>query len=271
MIILNENFQNLEHNSQTFQLRGFCISEVNSSGNLEIIFQKGIGITLTQKIIDLYKDKITQKRQGYIKDIIGDLTIYLHFFEKKPENKLVIMYIDRIDNAMNYTKLYHISKQIYNSLCSNTNYKNIKNFCDDTIKIPKAMGIIGVFIIDKAGFLYFSKINKNRPNMANHNFQIAGFLSAILIYSQDFIGSQEYGLKLEDINLGGYHLFLKTKNNLIFAYIVDKDNTTKNIKRYMQLIMEEFIYAYPSHIKNFKGDLTPFHKFEKVIDQYFEI
>jgi len=271
MIILNEKFQNLEHNSQTFQLRGFCISEVNSSGNLEIIFQKGIGITLTQKIIDLYKDKITQKRQGYIKDIIGDLTIYLHFFEKKPEIKLIIMYIDRIDNGMNYTELYHISKQIYNYLSSNTSYNNIKNFCDYAIKIPKAMGIIGVFIIDKAGFLYFSKVNKNRTNMANHNYQIAGFLSTILIYSHDFFDSQEYGLKLEDINLGGYHLFLKTKNNLIFAYMVDKDNTTKNIKRYMQLIMEEFIDKYSSHIKSFKGDLTPFHKFEKVIDQYFEI
>ncbi|KKM72852.1 hypothetical protein LCGC14_1416360 [marine sediment metagenome] len=210
MIILNENFQNLEHNSQTFQLRGFCISEVNSSGNLEIIFQKGIGITLTQKIIDLYKDKITQKRQGYIKDIIGDLTIYLHFFEKKPENKLVIMYIDKIDNLMNYTKLYHISKQIYNKLCSSISFIDIVNICNKIIKIPKAKGTIGVFIIDKAGFLYFSKINKNRPNMANHNFQIAGFLSAILIYSQDFIGGQEYGLKLEDIDLGGYHLFLRT-------------------------------------------------------------
>ncbi len=120
------------------------------------------------------------------------------------------MYIDKMDNLMDYTNLYSISKQIYNKLCSSISFIDIVNICNKIIKIPKAKGTIGVFIIDKAGFLYFSKINKNRRNMANNNFRIAGFLSALLIYSQDFIGGQEYGLKLEDIDLGGYHLFLRT-------------------------------------------------------------
>ena len=40
----------------------------------------------------------------------------------------------------------------------------------------------------------------------------------------------------------------------------------------MQLIMEEFLEKYySSHIVEFKGDLAPFHSFEEVIDQYFEI
>ncbi|NVM36225.1 MAG: hypothetical protein HWN81_11565 [Candidatus Lokiarchaeota archaeon] len=140
------------------------------------------------------------------------------------------------------------------------------------INIPKAEGIVGFFIIDKAGFLYFSKINKNRPNMAKNNFQIAGFISAIMIYSQDIIAGEEYALKLKDINFNGYHMFLKTKKNIIFTYIIAKDNHSDNIKRYMQLVMEEFIDKnYYSHVVEFKGNLAPFHSFEQVVDQYFEI
>lgn len=272
MITVNENYENLLENNQIFKLRGFSITEVNIDGNLEIIFQKGIGITLTKKIIDLYKNIIFEKRQGYIMDTIGHLTVYMHFFEKEENNKLVITYIDKIENLMNYNDLYQLSKRLFKCIISNTSKTDIGQICTRMINIPKAKGIVGFFIIDKAGFLYFSKINKNRPNMANNNFQIAGFISAILIYSQDIIAREEYGLKLEDINLGGYHMFLKTKNNVIFTYIIDDDNHSDNIKRYMQLVMEEFIDKYYySHVVEFKGDLAPFHSFEQVFDQYFEI
>ena len=98
MITVNDNYHNLERGLKSFHLRGFCISELNVNENLVIIFQKGIGITLTQKIIDLYKETIVKKRQGYIKDNIGNLTIYLQFFKKDPENKLIIIYIGVISN-----------------------------------------------------------------------------------------------------------------------------------------------------------------------------
>ncbi len=272
MITVNENYQNLVENTEIFHLRGFSISEVNIEGNLEIIFQKGIGIALTGRIIDIYKEELMLKRQGYIKDFVGNLTVYMHFFEREEENKLIFMYIDNIENPMNYTELYQLSKRVYKCISSNTSKTEISKFCNKMIKIPKAQGIVGVFIIDKAGFLYYSKIRKNRPNMANNNFQIAGFISAILIYSQDFIAGEEYGLKLEDIDLGDQHFYVKTKKGVIFAYLVDKTICSENIKRYMQLIMEEFLEKYySSHIVEFKGDLAPFHSFEEVIDQYFEI
>ena len=67
-------------------------------------------------------------------------------------------------------------------------------------------------------------------------------------------------------------MFLKTKSNVIFAYIVEKPNCSENIKRYMQLIVEEFLYRYySSYVVEFKGDLTPFHSFEGINDEYFEI
>jgi hypothetical protein len=271
MITINDNYHFLDTGLQLFKLRGFCISELALCGKLEILFQKGIGITLTWKIIDLYKEKIIKNRQGYIKDNIGNLEIYLHFFEKKPEKRMVIIYINNMNKQMNYSELYHFSKKIYQNLRLNAFTPYLKNTCDQMVKIPKAKGIIGVFIIDKAGFLYFSKVNKNRPIMADHDFQIAGFISAILIYSQDFIGGNEYGLKLEDINLGNCQIILKTKSDVIFAYVVEIDNKTENIKRYMQLVVEEFLFLYSSHVQNFKGDLSPFHEFENTIDQYFEI
>ncbi|MFX0023937.1 MAG: hypothetical protein ACFE9S_16545 [Candidatus Hermodarchaeota archaeon] len=272
MITINDNYQNLEETSQIFQLRGFTISELKLGGDFDIIFQKGIGITLTMKIIDLYKNEILEKRQGYIKDNIGTLTIYINFFEKKQKSRLIFMYIDKTENLMNYTNLYHLSRSIYHNLCSGILEINLRQICNSKITIPKAQGLIGIFIIDKAGFLYFSKVNKDRPNIANNNFQIAGFISAILIYAQDFIAGEEYGLKLEDVNLGDYHLFLKTKKNVIFAYIIDEDKRSENIKRYMQLVVEEFLDTfYDSHVIGFKGDLSPFHDFERVIDQYFEI
>ncbi|MDX1798868.1 MAG: hypothetical protein R3255_09495 [Candidatus Lokiarchaeia archaeon] len=51
-----------------------------------------------------------------------------------------------------------------------------------------------------------------------------------MIYAQDFIAGKEFGLKLEDVNLGGCHLFLKTKKDVIFTYIIDKDKRSENIK-----------------------------------------
>jgi hypothetical protein len=270
--VITVNNSYLEEISQVFQLRGFSVSELNKEGTLRIVFQKGIGITLTKKIIDLYKDLVMEKRQGYITDKIGNLTVYINFFEKESGNKFIITYIDKNENSMEYTKLYHLSKNIYNNITITSSKNEIMEICNNIIKIPKAKGLIGIFIIDKAGLLFFSKVNKNKPKLANNNFQIAGFISAILIYAQDFIAGEEYGLKLEDVNLGEFHLFLKTKNNVIFAYIIDKDNRTENIKRYMQLIVEEFLDSYyDSHVIGFKGDLGPFHDFENIIDQYFEI
>ncbi|MFX1420498.1 MAG: hypothetical protein ACFE9N_16470, partial [Promethearchaeota archaeon] len=150
MITINGNYQNLEENSQIFQLRGFSVSEINTKGNFEIIFQKGIGITLNKKIVDLYKSELLKKRQGYVKDNIGNLTVYINFFERNPDQKLIIMYIDKTENLMNYTSLYHLSKIIYNNISSETSENEIKNICNNIINIPKAKGLIGIFIIDKA-------------------------------------------------------------------------------------------------------------------------
>jgi len=148
----------------------------------------------------------------------------------------------------------------------------INSIYNRIVDISRAKGLVGILILNKTGSLFFSKIKKNRPNMVKNNFQIAGFISAIVIYSQNFIAGDRCGLKLEDIDLGNQHFYIKTKNDIIFAYLVEKNNCSENIERYMQLIMEDFIEKYYySHVVKFKGDLTPFHNFENVIEKYFEI
>ena len=138
--------------------------------------------------------------------------------------------------------------------------------------VPRAKGLIGFLVLDKTGLLYFSKVTKNRTSLEKNIFQVAGFISAILVYSQDLIGGVDAGIKLKDINLGAYHMFFKTKDNIIFAYIVEKHKCTENIEKCMELVVEKFLNTYYySHVVEFKGDLSPFHCFEMVIDQYFEM
>lgn len=137
---------------------------------------------------------------------------------------------------------------------------------------PKANGLIGFLVLDKTGLLYFSKVAKNQLIIGKNIFQIAGFISAILIYSQDLIGSEDSGIKLKDINLGNHHFYVCTRGKVIFAYFIERHRITENFKSYVQIVIEKFIGTYyDSHIKNFKGDLSPFHKFDKVINQYFDI
>ena len=148
------------------------------------------------------------------------------------------------------------------------NYKDL----DLERRITKANGLVGFLVLDKTGLPYFSKVAKNKINLAQNIFQIAGFISAILIYSQDLIGTEDSGIRLEDINLGNHHFYVCTRENVIFAYFVEKHRITDNFKSHIETIIKKFIEKYhPAFIKNFKGDISQFHKFEEIIDQYFEI
>lgn len=137
---------------------------------------------------------------------------------------------------------------------------------------PKAKGLIGFLVLDKTGLLYFSKVAKNQLSIEKNIFQIAGFISAILIYSQDLIGSVDSGIKLEDVNLGNHHFYVCTRGKVIFAYFVERHKISDNFNSYVQIVIEKFIDTYYElHIRNFRGELSPFHRFEKIVNQYFDI
>ena len=60
-----------------------------------------------------------------------------------------------------------------------------------------------------------------------------------------------------------------TKNNVIFAYLVEKVNPL--LERYMYLIADEFVHEFKEHVNNFSGDVSIFSSFQKIINQYYII
>ncbi len=147
-----------------------------------------------------------------------------------------------------------------------TTNTEINSICSRVVDIPRVKGqLVGILILNETGLLFFSKVAKKRTNITKNIFQIAGFLSAIMIYSKDFIGSREIELKLKNVDL-----HIDTKNGVIFAYFIEKENYTEDTNKYIHIIFNDFLEKYyESYVKDFKGDLTPFHSFENVIDQYF--
>ncbi|GAI70817.1 unnamed protein product, partial [marine sediment metagenome] len=64
---------------------------------------------------------------------------------------------------------------------------------------------------------------------------------------------------------------LTVKDGVIFAYLIEDFTKSKNIKRFMELLIEEFLDNYCDYIKDFNGEVSQFHKFERVVDKYFEM
>ena len=272
MISLENNNPEFEKKTLSFEMEGFGIVELNSKRESNIFFYKGIPYSLLHQILNLYQDKIIEKKQGYINDVIGKFNIYIHFFNKKNEEIITIVYVNYKDNPIDYKRLYHLSKSLYARICSNTSIQDTIKICEKLIKIPVVDGLLAIFIVDEAGFLYFSKINENEKKIEENKVQIAGFISAILCFSQDYIGGKEAGFQLKSINVGRAHFLIKVEREVIFVYFADKQKITDRMKRYMLLIPKVFLDKYyEKDIKDFNGVLTPFYKFKEVVNQYFII
>ncbi|MHA1823448.1 MAG: hypothetical protein ACTSXM_06280, partial [Promethearchaeota archaeon] len=71
------------------------ISNLNAGGELNVIFQKGIGYQLIRKIFNLNREKILEKKQGISIDLIQDYTVYLHYFNNIENEIIVIIYLDK--------------------------------------------------------------------------------------------------------------------------------------------------------------------------------
>lgn len=64
MIVQSEFYKDLEPSHKTAEMLGIEIIQVSKSGErLDIIFHKGIALSLTQKVITLHMDKIYNKNQ----------------------------------------------------------------------------------------------------------------------------------------------------------------------------------------------------------------
>ncbi|MHA2009501.1 MAG: hypothetical protein ACXABO_19825 [Promethearchaeota archaeon] len=272
MIKTEENYQNFKEPSKALQIQGVCVLEINSGGKIEIVFQRGIDVLLVQKILKLTKNRIINDEQGISEDYIGNYNAYLVYCSMSPRNRLVTIFIDKKENELKYPKLDYFSKVLFEKIGVNTINLEFKKIYINTAGIPRAKGLVGFLVLDRTGLLYFSKVQKMRKSMAKNVFQIAGFISAMLIYSEDLISGEDPEVRLEDINLGSHHFYVNIKKNVIFAYFTEKDKTTENFDKNIRVVVNKFINKYYNpYITKFRGDLSPFHSFERILDQYFEI
>jgi len=248
------------------------ISYLNAGGKIKIIYQKGIGNLLIQKIIKVNKEKILANKHGFLIDLISNYTVYIHFFDNKHKEITVIIYLDKKKSILKFSKFYYLSKKLNEALCSKRSISEIQQICKQDFKIPKSNSLLALLIISTSGLLYFSKINKKKKKLANFELQISGFISALLTFTKELIG-QEPGIRLKQINFGNQRFYLTLKNDVVFAYLIEKEKISEIDQRYMQLIPDEFITLFKDKVNplNFNGDVSHFKNFGSIVDNYFII
>lgn len=270
MIVMEEGYKKSESTINQLQILGFGIvkiSEQEAENSIQVLYSKGVDLPLIQNVIELCKNDLNKKEQGNSIIPINEYTLFLHYFQSRG-SKIVLIYMDAKDHNMSYPRLYLLTKQIQNHFRLNASIIEIKSLCDSAIGIPKTEGVIGIFFITASGSLLVSKISKERTTISRSDVHIGGFISALYSFSKEIIRQNE-GAKLKEINFGNQRFYLITKGNVIVSFLVkDLDPL---LKRYMYLIVDEFLVEYQEELKNFSGDVTPFSKFEEKIDQFFII
>ena len=267
MIVLENNLIEEElNNSDSMDLLGIGLVLI-SGRRANTIFRKGFGSGLLTTLVKIYKDQIIKKREGKIIDLLGKHTIYIHFFDIKPDI-FTIFYVNEKDKLIRYDQLCSISNKLAKTFYKNCSDREINNICDNII--PRVPGISALFIISRGGHAFYTQINHEKKYLLSNYIQIGGFLSAITAFSQEVIG-KESGGNLEEINFQNQKFILNIKDNLIFAYLLEKSTNLNQTKRFMELLSEDFIDSYHQYFNDFNGDIEPFTTFKQVVDKYFII
>lgn len=137
MFVQSESYKDTEPSYKTTEMLGLEIIQVDKSGNkLDIIFHKGIALSLTQKVMTLHRDIIFNKKQGNLIATIDDFGVFIHFFKLKFDKILIIIYVEKKNNITNRcTQMYVLYKKIYEIIGTNNPISKILNICNQTIKI----------------------------------------------------------------------------------------------------------------------------------------
>lgn len=267
MIVLENSLCEEEiSGSESMDLLGIGLVSI-SGKRANTIFKKGFSNGLLKTLVKIYKDRIIEKREGKIIDLLGSYTIYIHFFDIKPDI-FTIFYVNSKDKLIRYDLLCSISNKLTKSFCGNCSDAKVNDICNRII--PKVSGVSALFIISKGGHALFTQINSRKKSLNDNYIQIGGFLSAITAFSQEVIG-KESGGNLEEINFQNQKFILNVKDSLIFAYLLEEDTNLIQIKRFMELLTEEFIDSYHDKLINFNGDIEPFTYFKHIVDKYLII
>lgn len=266
MIVLEDSLSEVIEEYRPLEMLGIGLVSITPR-NHNIIFHKGIGIQLLNKLVALYKGEIIEKREGIFIDYLGSFIVYIHFYEVEKE-VFTIFYLNEKDKLIKYESLCALSNIIMTCYCSNISTLELFSVCNRII--PCVKGISAIFIIYRSGHSLFTKVNKEKKFLAENQIQVSGFISAILAFSKEVIG-KESGEGLQAIIFENERFFVHVRDNIIFAYLINKKKESKNLKRFIELIADEFMERFDSDLKDFNGDVTSFSEFEKVVDSYLLI
>jgi len=232
-----------------------------------IVFNKGISRSLIKDLIHLYRLEIFNKKEGKLIDLFGIYTVYIHFYSIGSE-KISLFYINEKDKLVNYANLCSLSKLLFKTYSSNVSHSKIRQICNQAI--PSVKGLSALFIINTTGHTLFTKFRSDKTKLAENYIQIGGFLSAILMFSNEVIGKNS-GERLQAINFESQRFLISVEEGIIFAYLVE-DSTRSDIReRYIELIKEEFFELFYDCLTDFNGDINQFNTFEPVVEKYFSI
>jgi len=137
MLLQSKTQSGLERSIDTIEMIGQEVIQIAKSGKrLDIIFHRGIALSLTQKIMRLCFDKIFRTKQGNLIATLDDFGVYIHHFTIDIETILVFIYIDKKSNIVNNcTKMYLLYKKIYEFTKVSAPISEILNECKKSIKI----------------------------------------------------------------------------------------------------------------------------------------
>ena len=260
--------ENIMDESDKLTIIGISLVELfisNVKEGYKILYQKGIGQSLIENVIELHKKEIINKITGSSIIPFGDFNIIINYF-RKGENILIFITIDKKENGIPYSQLYLKYRKILKDFDPNKNI-DTKQLVESSFTIPRIKNVDALFILDNSGIPLISKVNLKREQLKDESLQIGGLISAILLFSAEAL-DQETGAKLKEIKIGHKVFHLIIRKQVICAFVLQ--NMTPIIKRYMYLITDQFIDMFSEVLENFDGDTSQFYPFQEIIETYFD-
>ncbi|MHA1146270.1 MAG: hypothetical protein ACTSRW_16160 [Candidatus Helarchaeota archaeon] len=252
---------------RTLEVMGFGLVKIllpNFTKGFNVVFQKGIDIPMIQNILELFKQEFKSDDHKISFIPLDNFTIYVNYFENSEGEKLIAIYMFDKGDTGDYSRLYLHARKIRSLFRANSSLSKIRDFCEETIIVPRIGGVKAIYILSKTGIPFFSRTLVNEVDEP----LIAGFISAIFSMSEQIIG-KDTGAKLKEINFGNHIFYTVVKKEIIFVYLVCK--LTPLLKRYMYYVADLFIEKFKEEIENFFGDVAVFDSFDDILEQYFKI
>ncbi len=92
---------------------------------------------------------------------------------------------------------------------------------------------------------------------------ISGFLTALIQFGREL----SYGNRVHVIDFGAFDICLSLKDNVIVAAIVDKVDDGNAAMAVLAEVNNEFVSIYGAMLVTWDGNLEPFEKFNKSLDE----